>query len=71
MTDGTVLVTGGSGFVAALRDPQLKVMAPLLGVVRRSTSAKAKTLLDWAPRPIEETVVDTAESLIRLGIVPA
>jgi dihydroflavonol-4-reductase len=55
----------------ALRDPQLKVMAPQLGVVRRSTSAKAQRLLGWKPRPIEETIVDTAESLIRLGIVAA
>jgi dihydroflavonol-4-reductase len=55
----------------ALRDPQLKVMAPQLGVVRRSTSAKAQRLLGWKPRPVEDTIVDTAQSFIRLGIVPA
>ena len=37
------------------------------------SSEKAKTRLGWSPRPIEETVVDTAESLMRAGavVVPA
>lgn len=41
---------------------------PQLGVVRRSTSEKARRALGWRPRSCEETIVDTAESLIRLGI---
>lgn len=39
------------------------------GPVRRSTSAKAQRLLGWHGRPVVDTIVDTAESLIQLGIV--
>jgi dihydroflavonol-4-reductase len=36
---------------------------------RLVSHAKASTELGWAPRPVEETVLDTARSLIREGIV--
>lgn len=32
--------------------------------IRRSSNARARQLLGWAPRPLAETVVDTARSLI-------
>ncbi|NII53928.1 aldehyde reductase [Luteibacter sp. SG786] len=38
-------------------------------VIRRSTSEKAMRMLGWRPRPQEETIVDTARSLFRYGIV--
>jgi dihydroflavonol-4-reductase len=47
----------------ALFNPQLKQIAPQLGIVRESTSAKARELLDWSSRPLEETILDTARSL--------
>lgn len=53
----------------ALFSPQAKATLPQLGVVRRSTSAKARNLLGWQPRPYEQTITDTAESLIRYGVV--
>ena len=55
--------------LAALRDPGLKLLAPQLGVVRRTTAAKAQRLLGWSPRPMEDSIVDTAESLGRLGLL--
>ncbi|WP_342728050.1 aldehyde reductase [Bradyrhizobium sp. B097] len=57
--------------LAARRNPLARATLPLLGKVRRSTSAKAQNLLGWRPRGNEEMIVATAESLIRLGLVKA
>jgi nucleoside-diphosphate-sugar epimerase len=56
--------------VAARFDPSLQQLLPLLGKVRNATSEKAKRVLGWRPRSSEDAVVATAESLLRLGIVP-
>ncbi|MEN3347969.1 MAG: hypothetical protein V7632_1604 [Bradyrhizobium sp.] len=55
--------------VAAVRNPLARATLPLLGKVRRSSSAKARDLLGWRPRGNDEIIVATAESLIRLGLV--
>jgi nucleoside-diphosphate-sugar epimerase len=52
-------------------DPTLRPLVPLLDSTRRATSAKARHLLGWRPLPPEDAVVATAESLIRVGVVPA
>jgi nucleoside-diphosphate-sugar epimerase len=52
-------------------DPSLRTVVRDLGKRRVLSSEKAKTVLGWSPRPIEETLVDTAESLMRVGAVPA
>jgi nucleoside-diphosphate-sugar epimerase len=57
--------------LAARRNPQLRSILPQLGRIRRSTGEKAKRLLGWAPRPGEDGLVATAESLIKLGLVEA
>jgi dihydroflavonol-4-reductase len=36
-----------------------------------ATSAKARRLLGWNPRPAEEAIVATAESLVRLKLLKA
>jgi hypothetical protein len=36
---------------------------------RHVTSAKARRLLDWTPRPPADAIVATAESLVRFGLV--
>jgi dihydroflavonol-4-reductase len=55
--------------LAALRDPAVKQILPELGKVKNATSAKARALLGWSPRPREDAVVATAESLVRLGLL--
>jgi dihydroflavonol-4-reductase len=50
-------------------DPGLRSVVGDLGRRRVLSSEKAKTRLGWEPRPIEETVVDTATSLIEVGAV--
>ncbi|MEQ1507615.1 MAG: aldehyde reductase, partial [Myxococcota bacterium] len=57
--------------LAALREPALKQIAPELGKRRDATNAKARRVLGWDPRPPEEALVATAESLLRLGLVAA
>jgi len=55
--------------LAALRDPAVRQILPELGKFRNGTSAKATRLLGWTPRPAEEAILATAESLLRLGLV--
>ena len=53
----------------AIFDARARATAPQLGIIRRSTSEKARRLLGWTTRPYEETVEDTARSLVEFGIV--
>jgi nucleoside-diphosphate-sugar epimerase len=55
--------------IVALRDPGVRQIVPELGKVKNSTNEKAKRVLGWAPRSNEESIVATAESLVRLGLV--
>lgn len=55
--------------LAARRIPLLQAVVPMLGRVRHSTSAKARSVLGWQPRSNDEAILATAESLIRLGLV--
>ncbi|MEO8611844.1 MAG: aldehyde reductase [Chloroflexota bacterium] len=56
--------------VMALISPAARETVPNLGKVRRLTNAKAKRVLGWEPRSNEDAIVATAESLIRLGLIP-
>jgi dihydroflavonol-4-reductase len=55
--------------LAALRDPAVKLILPELGKAKNATNEKAKRTLGWEPRPNEEALVATAESLVRLGLL--
>jgi nucleoside-diphosphate-sugar epimerase len=55
--------------LAALADPPVKQILPELGKRKNATSAKAQRVLGWIPRPIEDAMVATAESLVRLGLL--
>jgi dihydroflavonol-4-reductase len=57
--------------LAALRDPAMRMMAAQLDKVMDATSEKAIRLLGWQPRPVEEALVASAESLLRFGLVPS
>ncbi|MEU8821259.1 hypothetical protein [Actinoplanes sp. NPDC048796] len=48
----------------AKADPRMRALRLILGRDLAATSAKAERLLGWKPRPIEDTVVETAESLL-------
>ncbi len=50
-------------------NPNLRLLARQLGRRIDFSWEKAQTRLGWTPRPVEETVVETAESLIREGVI--
>ncbi|MBL7261712.1 NAD-dependent epimerase/dehydratase family protein [Paractinoplanes lichenicola] len=47
-------------------NPQMRNLRALIGRNLDASSAKAERLLGWKTRPIEDTIVDTAESLLAL-----
>jgi len=55
--------------LARFKDPAVKQIIPDLGKCNNATSEKAQRILGWTPRSREESVVATAESLVKLGLV--
>ena len=55
--------------VAARFNPVARAVVGELGSVRNLDASHAKAVLGWATRPVEQSIVDTARSLIELGIV--
>jgi nucleoside-diphosphate-sugar epimerase len=53
----------------AIFDRPIRFITPMLGRKHENTSAKAQRILGWQPRPVRETLVDCAESLIAKGAV--
>ncbi len=55
--------------IAALFNRVARAVAPELGSVRHQDASHAKAVLGWATRPEEQSILDTARSLLALGIV--
>jgi dihydroflavonol-4-reductase len=55
----------------AVFDPGIRSVVSDLGSQVNYSVEKAGSRLGWAPRPIEETVVDCAESLVQVGAAGA
>jgi nucleoside-diphosphate-sugar epimerase len=55
--------------LVALFDRDLTTVTPSLGRRHDHTSAKAQSVLGWKPRPLQNTVLDCAKSLIAAGAV--
>jgi dihydroflavonol-4-reductase len=53
----------------ALFDPGVRSVVNQLGKKISYSNEKAKRVLGWAPRPVEQTVVECARSMVELGIV--
>ncbi|MGZ4199251.1 MAG: NAD-dependent epimerase/dehydratase family protein [Thermoleophilia bacterium] len=53
----------------ALVNPEARDIVRDLGKVRRASNEKARRVLGWEPRPNEEGILATAQSLLRLGLV--
>ena len=51
----------------ALFDPGIRSVVGGLGKRTELSSEKARSSLGWAPRPVEDSIAETAESLIRHG----
>jgi hypothetical protein len=50
-------------------DPVVRQILPELNRERPVSSEKARRVLGWRPRPNEDAIVATAESLIAMGLV--
>ncbi|MGI5214001.1 SDR family oxidoreductase [Plantactinospora sp. CA-290183] len=55
--------------LTATFSPRIAQVIPDLGTVRDASSDKARRTLGWKPRPVEETILDTAHSLAGLGLL--
>jgi nucleoside-diphosphate-sugar epimerase len=55
--------------MVALVDPAVRQILPELGKVRNATGEKARRLLGWSPRPPEDAIAATGDSLVRLGLL--
>ncbi|MGI5498863.1 SDR family oxidoreductase [Lentzea sp. CA-135723] len=55
----------------AMVNPAMRSLRPQLGHDFNATSAKAQRVLGWRPRPIEDSIAETAESLLAHNAVPA
>jgi nucleoside-diphosphate-sugar epimerase len=55
----------------ALFDGGIRSVVGGLGKRTELSSEKARTKLGWSPRPIEDTIAETGESLIDHGVVAA
>ncbi|MEV0072750.1 NAD-dependent epimerase/dehydratase family protein [Amycolatopsis sp. NPDC050768] len=66
----TVELTVEQVHEAAKTQPALRDAAALQGRIPVISNEKARTMLDWKPRDVTETIVATADSQIRRGLTP-
>lgn len=52
-----------------LRNKAVKLLGPMLDKYMDASGEKAKRVLGWSPRNNEQAIIDTAESLLRLGLI--
>ncbi len=50
-------------------DKSVGQIVPELGKPKNAANEKARRVLGWSPRPAEDALVATAESLMRLGLL--
>ncbi|MBZ4034480.1 aldehyde reductase [Flavobacterium sp. 17A] len=55
--------------LSALKNPSLRMIATLIGQYMQASGEKAKKSLNWYPRSNEDSIVATAESLFKLGLI--
>lgn len=53
----------------ALFDPGIRSIVNQLGKKLTYSNEKARTRLDWSPRPVEQTIAETGRSMADLGVV--
>jgi hypothetical protein len=64
MSDAARILSDWTGVGAASE-------SPVVGEILRPSNGKAKAVLGFNPRPIDEALLSTAGSLVRTGLVPA
>jgi dihydroflavonol-4-reductase len=54
---------------SVLFDPTVRMVTSELGRERHCNASHARTMLGWTPRPVEESIVDCAKSLLAAQLV--
>jgi dihydroflavonol-4-reductase len=71
-SDGSPITMGHAAYI--LREwtgVETVVESPVVGEIMRPSNRKAKTILGFSPRPIDEALLSTAGSLVGTGLVAA
>jgi dihydroflavonol-4-reductase len=55
--------------LVAMADPAVAQIVPELGKFKNSTNEKARRLLGWSPRSVEDATIASAESMVALGLL--
>ena len=55
--------------ISARFDPLIRQVVGELSRTRSADNSHAREKLGWTTRPVEETILDTARDMLRLGIV--
>lgn len=55
--------------LAALVNPTFRAVTADLGIVKKIDASSVQRVLGWRSRPVEQTVLDAAESMLALGVV--
>jgi dihydroflavonol-4-reductase len=55
--------------LVSLFDASVGLIVPELGNFKNATNEKARRLLGWTPRSNEDSIIATAQSLVRLGLL--
>jgi nucleoside-diphosphate-sugar epimerase len=50
-------------------DKSIGLIVPNLGAINRFSNQKARTTFGWQPRTLEQTVLDTVDSLVKNGLI--
>lgn len=58
-------------WIAGRFDPGIRSVLSMIGQQETVSAAKAQRELGWTMRPLQQTILDTAESLIRHQLVRA
>lgn len=57
--------------IVVLFDPSVRQALDFVGRPELVTSEKARAELEWSMRPVRDTIIDTANSLIEMGLAPS
>jgi dihydroflavonol-4-reductase len=52
-------------------DKSVRLVLQYVGKREEVSHAKASRILGWSPRPVRETIVEMANSMIERGLIPA
>lgn len=55
--------------IVGLWDPAVRLVAPELSKIKNCSNEKAKSVLGWKPRSVQDSIIDCGDSLYKFGLV--